>query len=410
MDVVVERAAGLDVHKDQVTVCVLVGSAASRPKRESRVFRTFTQDLVELGEWLVGLGVTAVGMESTGVYWKPVYAVLEGFDQLELTVANANHIKNVPGRKTDMKDAEWIAKLMRHGLVSKSFVPPKDLRELRDLTRFRRSLVQDRTAKKNRLQKLLESANVKLGSVVSDVFGMTGTAIVEALAAGERDAVTLSKLARGNLRAKKQELASAVNCRITEHHRALLKHQLADLKHSDDLIAKVEADIERRLERYRVQVENLKSITGVQQHAAASIIAELGVDMSVFRSSGHCAAWAGISPGNNESAGKRGREPMRKGNIHLRTMLIEVATAAVRTKNTYFRDKYYRMGARMPKNKAKVAIAHKILLAAFHILKDGVRFNELGPTYLDAIDRRRTTKNLVRRLEQLGHRVTLEAA
>lgn len=410
MDVLVEKAAGIDVHKDQVTVCVLVGSANQKPKRELRVFRTFTSELIALGEWLVSLRVTAVGMESTGVYWKPVYAVLEAFEQLDLTVANATHIKNVPGRKTDMKDAEWIASLMRHGLVAKSFVPPPAIRELRDLTRYRRSLVQDRTAKKNRLQKLLESANVKLGSVVSDVFGMTGMAIVEALAKGESDVATLSQLARGNLRAKKGELALAVDARVTPHHRELLKLQLEDIKHSERLIAKVEEQIDARLEPHRAHVENLSTITGVRQHAAAALLAELGPDMSAFRSATHCAAWAGICPSNNESAGKRGRQPMRKGNLHLRNVLIEAATAGVRTKNTYFRDKYFRMGARMPKNKAKVAIAHKILLAAFHILRDGVTYKELGANYLDTVDKRRTTRALVKRLEQLGHRVTIEAA
>jgi transposase len=407
VDVVIEKCAGIDVHKDQVTVCVLVGSPEKKPTSQIRVFRTFTKELLELGEWLVSLGVTAVGMESTGVYWKPVYAVLEGFEQLALTVGNANHIKNVPGRKTDVKDSEWIAKLMRHGLVSKSFVPPPDIRELRDLTRYRRSLVQDRTSKKNRLQKLLESANVKLGSVVSDVFGATGLAIVEALAEGKSDVLELAQLARGNLRAKKAELALSVDCRMTLHHRELLKLQLEDLKHSEQLIAKVEGEIDRRLEPYRAQIKNLRTITGVQQHAAAGMLAELGTNMAVFRGADHCAAWAGITPGNNESAGKRGRQPLRKGNLHLRNVLIEAANAAVRTKNTYFRDKYFRMGARMPKNKAKVAIAHKVLLAAFHILKDGSTFKELGPNYLDSVDRRRTTKNLVRRLEQLGHHVTL---
>lgn len=409
MDVIAERCAGIDVHKEQVTVCVLLGAAGKRVSKETRVFATFTKDLLELGQWLTSLGVTEVAMESTGVYWKPVYAVLESVEGLSLTVGNAQHMKNVPGRKTDMKDAEWIANLARHGLIRKSYVPPPDLRQLRDLVRYRRSMVQARTSEKNRLQKLLESANVKLASVVSDVFGVTGTAIVRALADGESNPGVLSELARGNLRAKKAELRLAMECRIEEHHRWLLKLQLAALSDVDERIAKLEAEIDRRLEPYRAQARALATIPGVQSNAAAALIAEMGVDVSHFKSSAHFAAWAGVCPSNNESAGKRGREPARKGNVHLRNALIEAASAAVRTKGTYFREKYYRMGSRMPKNKAKVAIAHKIAIAAYAILRDGKPFQDLGPTYLDTLDKARTTKRLVRRLESLGFTVQLGA-
>ena len=407
MDVFAERCAGLDVHQAQVTVCVLLGEAGKRVRKERRVFATFSRDLLQLAEWLLSLGVSHVAMESTGVYWKPVYGVLEGVGGLQLTVGNAQHIKNVPGRKTDMLDAEWLANWQRHGLIRPSFVPPPAVRRLRDLVRYRTSLVQERTAQKNRLQKLLETANVKLASVVSDVFGMTGLAMVRALAAGHTDVGALCELAQGNLRAKKAQLARALDCRLEAHQRWLLGLQLQALDQTDERLAQLEAEIERQLQPYRVQLQRLCTIPGVKAHAAASLLAEMGADMRPFATSAHLAAWAGVCPGNNESAGKRGRQPTRKGNPHLRCTLIEAASAAVRTRGTYYRDKYYRLGARMPRNKAKLAIAHKIAVAAYHLLKHGQSFQELGPAYLDGLHSQRTTRTLVRRLEALGHQVQL---
>jgi transposase len=407
VEVVVENGAGLDVHKDQVTACVFVGGPGKKVVKQTRVFRTFTRELMELAAWLHSLKVTAIAMESTGVYWKPVHAVLESAGGFSLVVGNAQHMKNIPGRKTDVKDAEWIANLLRHGLIKKSFVPPPDIRQLRDLVRYRRSLVQVRTAERNRLQKLLESANVKLASVVTDVFGMTGMAIVRALVVGESNPEVLMQLAFGNLRAKKTELREATTCRIEDHHRWLLKLQLEQLDQLEGTIEKLEAEIDRRVEPYREQVTKLATIPGVGANAAANLLAEMGADMTVFPTSGHFAAWAGVCPGNNESAGKRFGAPARKGNPYLRSALIEAATSAVRTKGTYYRDKYYRMGSRMPKKKAKVAIAHKMGVAAYSILKTGHRYEELGSSYLDAIDKNRTAKKLVRRLNELGYTVAL---
>lgn len=405
MDVVVENCAGLDVHKEQVTVCVMLGAPGKSVRKETRVFSTFTGELVKLAEWLHSLKVTSVAMESTGVYWKPVYAVLESAEGLSLVVGNAQHIKNVPGRKTDMKDAEWIARLLRHGLIRKSFVPTSDIRNLRDVVRYRRSLVQVRASERNRLQKLLESANVKLGSVVSDVFGMTGMAIVKALVAGVLEPTKLMELAQGNLRAKKAELKAATECRVEPHHQKLLSMQLDQLAHLDKAIETLDQDIHQRVEPYRVQVTLLESIPGVGATGAANILAEMGPDMKVFPTAGHFAAWAGVCPGNNESAGKRFASPTRKGNPYLRTALVEAATSAVRTKNTFYREKYYRMGSRMPRKKAKVAIAHKMAVAAYAMLKAGVAFKDLGPAHLDLVDPHRAAQKLVRRLTDLGYAV-----
>jgi transposase len=405
MEVVVENCAGLDVHKERVTVCVMLGAPGKSVRKETKSFSTFTGELMKLASWLHSLKVTSIAMESTGVYWKPVYAVLEAAEGFTLVVGNAQHMKNVPGRKTDVKDAEWIAQLLRHGLIRKSFVPPSDIRQLRDVVRYRRSLVQVRASERNRLQKLLESANVKLGSVVSDVFGMTGTAIIKALVAGEAKPEALMELAKGNLRAKKAELKAATECRIEPHHRRLLSIQLRQLAHLDETIEELDEDIDQRVEPYRAQMTLLESMPGVGATGAANILAEMGPDMNAFPTAGQFAAWAGVCPGNNESAGKRFSTPTRKGNPYLRTAFVEAATSAVRTKGTFYRDKYYRMGSRMPRKKAKVAIAHKMAVAAHAMLKNGTFFKDLGPGYLDQVDTRRTVKKLTQRLANLGYSV-----
>jgi transposase len=316
-------------------------------------------------------------------------------------------MKNVPGRKTDVKDAEWIAQLLRHGLIKKSFVPRQDIRQLRDVVRYRRSLLQVRSAERNRLQKLLESANVKLGSVVTDVFGMTGMAIVKALVLGESDPAKLMELAFGNLRAKKQQLKAATECRIEPHHRWLLSLQLKQLEGLDEAIASLDKEIDRRVEPYRDLMVLLDSVPGVAAIGAANILAETGPDMSVFPTPGQFVAWSGVCPGNNESAGKRFSTPTRKGNPYLRQAFVEAATAAVRTKNTYYRESYHRMSSRMPRNKAKVAIAHKIARAVYAMLKTGTCFKDLGPAYADQVDKSRTANKLVRRLTSLGYKVSI---
>ena len=406
MEVIIERCCGLDVHQETVVACVLIGAPGERPRKEIRTFRTMTRDLEELRDWLQELGVTQVGMESTGVYWRPVYAVLEG--HFELIVGNARHIRNVPGRKTDVKDAEWIADLVRHGLIAKSYVPPRPLRELRELLRYRRKLVESQAAERNRLLKLLETANIKLASVASDVFGVSGRAMLRALIAGETSAEAMADLARGLLRRKRADLILALDGRLEEHHRFLLAMQLRRLEAIEADIAALDLRIDERLEPYRAPHTLLMQIPGVDWVVAAVLIAEIGVDMSVFVSVYHLAAWAGVCPGNHESAGRQRSGRARKGNVHLRAILVGAAMSATRTKGSYLKDKFHRLKARRGGLRAALAIAHKILVSAYHMLANNLPYRDLGEAYLDQISQTRTVANLKRRLERLGYNVTLE--
>lgn len=407
MEPIVERCCGLDVHQATVVACLLIGGAHQKPKKEVRTFGTKTRELMELRDWLRDNGCSHVGMEATGIYWKPVYAVLE--DDFDLVVGNAHHIKNVPGRKTDVKDSEWIADLLRHGLIAKSFVPPKPIRELRDLLRYRRKLVESRTAERNRLQKLLETANIKLASVASDVFGVSGMAMLKALVRGDATPQEMAQLAKKRLRLKLPELELALEGRVEEHHRFVLEMQLARLERLDEHIAKLDERIDSKLEPYREQHLRLAKIPGVDRILAAVLIAELGTDMTVFKSGARLAAWAGVCPGNNESAGKRKRADTRKGNVHLMTALVEAAHGASRTKGSYFKDKFFRIKARRGYLRAAVAIAHKILRTVYTMLSTGAEYRDLGAAYLDVIDAKRVTGNLVRRLQRLGYDVTIAA-
>ncbi len=406
MEAIVERCCGLDVHQATVVACLLVGRPDEKPRQEVRTFRTVTRELVRLREWLEAAGCTHVAMESTGVYWKPVYALLEG--AFTLIVGNARHIKAVPGRKTDVKDSEWLADLCRHGLIAPSFVPPPPIRELRDLVRYRRKLVDARSAERNRLLKLLETANIKLASVVSDVFGVSGRRMLQALLDGTASPAAMAQLAKGRLRQKLADLALALEGRVEEHHRFLLRLQLQRVDEADAALALLEARIAERLQPYAAQVALLRQIPGVDATLAAVIIAELGIDMTVFRGAGHVAAWAGVCPGSHESAGRAKAARSRKGNVHLRSALVEAAHAAAQTKGTYLRDKFYRLQARRGRKRAALAIAHKILIAAYHMLATGQPYRELGDVYLDQRAERRVTVSLVRRLERLGYAVHLE--
>ncbi len=406
MQVIIERSAGLDVHQETVVACLLVGVPGARPHKEVRTFRTVTRELEALRDWLQAAQVTHVGMESTGIYWRPVYAILEG--HFDLIVGNARHIRNVPGRKTDVKDSEWIADLVRHGLVAKSFVPPHPLRDLRELLRYRRKLVESQAAERNRLLKLLETANIKLASVATDVFGVSGRAMLKALIAGTASAEEIANLAKGRLRLKRADLILALEGRVEEHHRFLLTLQLRRLEAAEQDISALDERIDFRLEPYRAEHALLTQIPGVDWLVAAVLIAEIGVDMSVFLSAYHLAAWAGVCPGNHESAGKQRSGRARKGNVHLRTTLVCAATSAARTKGSYLKDKFYRLKARRGAMRAALAIAHKILVAAYHMLAKGLGYKELGEAYLDQIGRTKTVANLKRRIERLGYRVTLE--
>lgn len=407
MEPIIERCCGLDVHQGTVVACLLVGKADERPKKVVKTFRTVTAELLELREWLQEAGCTHVGMESTGVYWKPVYALLE--DAFDLTVGNAQHIKNVPGRKTDVKDAEWIADLLRHGLIRKSFVPPKPIRDLREVVRFRRAVVQSRATDRNRLLKLLETANIKLSTFLSNVFGASGMAMLEALLDAGSTPEQMAKLSKGRLRKKMDDVALALDGRIDEHHRFLLRMQLERLKQADAQVDQLDRRIEQMLAPYREQAKRLRGIPGISEIIASQLVAEMGVDMTVFNSEECLAAWAGVCPGNHESAGKRQRGKKRKGNIHLTTALVEAAQAAIKKKGSYFRDKFHRLKARRGYKRALMAIAHKILIAAYHMLLGQTDYRELGEAYLDGLSKRRTTTALVRRLERLGYNVHLEA-
>ncbi len=406
MEPIVESCCGLDVHQASIVACLLIGPANKKPIKEVRTFGTVTSELMSLRQWLLDQGCTHVGMESTGIYWKPIYAVLE--DDFEVIVGNAHHIKNVPGRKTDVKDSEWIADLVRHGLIAKSFVPPKPIRELRDLLRYRRKLVESRTAERNRLLKLLESANIKLSSVASDVFGISGMAMLKALLEGQATPGQMATLAKGRLRAKAAELEQALEGRMEEHHRFLLRMQLARLEQVDEHIAQLDQRVEEHLKPYQSQRDLLRQIPGVDLILAAVLIAEIGVLMSVFPSAAHLASWAGVCPGNRESAGKQRSGRVTQGNYHLKTMLVEAAHAAARKKGSYLKVKFFRLKSRIGKNKAVMAIAHKILKAAYHVLATGKAYKELGESFLDHLDRSRVAGNLVRRLQNLGYEVELK--
>lgn len=407
MDAIIEKCCGLDVHKARVVACALTSNGKAT-RKVLRTFGTTTSELEELECWLAELGCTHVGMESTGVYWMPVYAVLEG--SFELVVGNASHIKNVPGRKTDVKDAEWIADLVRHGLIRKSFVPPKWQRALRDLVRYRRKLVESQSAERNRLQRLLETCNIKLASVASDVFGKSGRAMLRALIEGTATPAEMAELARGSLRRKTTELVLALHGKVEEHHRFMLNIQLQRVEQIEADIIVLDERIDTALKPHRVHIERLKTIPGIDRVAAATIIAELGVDMSVFPTSKHAAAWAGVSPGNNESAGKRGRQAKRRGNVHLTTALVQAAMSASRANGTYLKSRFWRIAARRGRKRAAVAVAHTILIAAYEMLSAGDDYADLGEDYYDRFVSRRAENTLIRRLERMGYEVTRAAA
>ncbi len=406
MDVIVERCAGLDVHQASVVACVLLGEAGRKPRKEIRSFGTMTRDLEALRGWLEELGVSHVGMESTGVHWKPVHAILEG--HFTLIVGNAHHIKAVPGRKTDVKDAEWLADLVRHGLIKASFVPPPAIRELRDLIRLRRSLVEARATERNRTLKLLETANIKLASVAAEVFGVSGMAMLQALVENKAAPAEMAKLARGKLRRKREPLAWALEGRMTEHHRYVLAFHLRRLAAIEEDVRALDARIEERVRPFQAQRQLLQQIPGVDALVAVTIIAEIGLDMSVFGNARRLAAWAGVCPGNHESAGRRKSGTTRRGNVHLKTALVTAAVCGSRTKGTYYKDKHHRLRARRGRLRAAMAIAHKILVAAYHMLAGGVPYRELGEAFLDQQARQRTVRHLLHRLNHLGYDVLLQ--
>lgn len=437
MEVLYPRCAGLDIHKKTVVACRLRTLPSGQKQQETRTFSTMTVELLALLDWLQEWGCTHVVMESTGEYWKPVYNLLEG--HLQVWLVNARHVKGVPGRKTDVKDAEWLADLLRHGLLRPSFVPPRPQRDLRDLTRQRSNLVEERARAVNRLQKVLESANLKLACVATDVTGVSARNMLEAIIGGEADPVVLAELAKGRLRNKREALEQALTARVRDHHRFLLAQHLTHLDFLDEQVGAFTREIAAQIERmsyprppvtsppapgdggvtdpspppgeplgYDAAVEFLDPVPGIGVRAAEAILAETGTDMSRFPSDGHLTAWGGVAPGNHESAGKRYSGKTTPGNPALRKTLVQAAHGAVKVKGSYFATLYRRLAGRRGKKRAIVAVARALLVTIYHILKTRKPYQELGADYFDRLDRQGLTNRLLNRLEQLGYYVHLQ--
>ena len=405
MDVMHRRCAGLDVHAAFVVVCCRVVDEANRVTKETRQYSTMTNDLLRLGDWLAERGVTHVAMESSGVFWKPIWNVLE--DRFTVLLVNAQHVKQVPGRKTDVADAEWLAQLLQHGLVRASFVPPAPLRDLRDLTRHRTSLIQERTRAINRIHKVLEDANIKLNAVISDVLGVSGRAMLNALVEGDTDAVRLADLARRRMRAKRATLVEALTGRVREHHRYLLKTLLAHIDFLSAHVGQLDAHIDEHLRPFAAELTLLRTIPGLKHRAGECVLAEVGPAMASFPSAAHLCSWAAVCPGHDQTGGKQRSGKTRRGNRWLRGALTESAWAASNKKDSYFAAQFRRLAPRRGKKRAIVAVSHSLLIAVYHVLHDRVPYHDLGATHFDRLAPDRLTRSLVKRLERLGHNVTL---
>ena len=409
MEILYPRCAAIDVHKRTAVVTVGWVDDQGRRQKQTRTFGTMTRDLERLRRWLAEHAATHVAMESTGVYWKPLFNVLED-GGLTVVLANAAHAKAVPGRKTDVRDSEWLLDLMQHGLIRGSFIPEAPIRALRDLTRYRAGLVEERTRALNRIQKVLEDANIKLASVATEVLGVSGRAMIEALVAGEADPERLADLARGTLRKKRAALVEALRGRVRDHHRVLLKALLGHVDHLEHAIAELSAEIDRRLAPYAAAVELLCTIAGVKRRAAEVVVAEIGTDMARFADARHLCSWAAVCPGNDESAGKRRSGRTRRGNRWLRTVLRQAAWAAVKVKGGYFGAQFRRIAKRRGEKRAILAVAHSLRTVIYHVLKHGVLYEDLGAAYFDRLAPERHARYHLRRLADLGFSVTLARA
>jgi len=409
MEILHERCVGLDIGKDEVVACIRVPDGAGGRRTEVRTFGTFTGRLEALADWLAAERISAVVMEATGQYWKPVWYVLEerGF---ELLLVNARHVRILPGRKTDVGDAEWLAELLEHGLLRGSFVPPAAIRELRDLTRYRKRLIQARGQEAQRIAKTLEDAGIRLDSVASDILGVSGRAMLDALIAGERDPDVLAELARGRLRTKRAMLREALQGRFSEHHALIVRLALEHVDGLSRSIETLDAEVDRVIGPFARARDHLDTITGVGVRAAETIIAEIGADMTVFPDAGHLASWAGRCPGNNVTGGRRRSGKTRKGSVWLGDVLTECAWAAARSRGTYLGAQFWRLARRIGKKKAAVAVGHSILVIAWHLLTHDADYRDLGGDYFVKRDTERARARAISQLQSLGYRVTLEVA
>ena len=406
MEILYSRCCGLDVHAKTVVACLCVEG-----DKQIRTFSTMTADLVQLADWLLAAGCTHVAIESTGVYWRPVFNLLE--DHFTVLLVNAQHIKAVPGRKTDVRDCDWICDLLRHGLLKASFIPPRHIRALRELTRHRQILARDRAAVANRIQKLLESANIKLGQVATNVLGLSGRLMLQALADGEEDAATLAQLAKGKLKAKAGQLKQSLTGHLTPTQRFLLQELLRQYNHLDEAMARTAAELQRQIQEspdpfLPQAVDLLQPIPGVGARVAETLVSEIGTDMTCFPTAGHLASWAGMCPGNHQSAGKQLSGHTRKGNGYVRGALTQAAWAATRTKHTYLTAQFRRLTTRLGKRRALVAVGHSILVIAWHLLSTHASYQELGSDYFDRSDAQAYRLKLIRKLEALGLKVVVE--
>jgi transposase len=402
MDVIYKRCCGLDIHKKSITACIITPN-----DREIRTFTTMTEEILSLVDWIKEKRCTHVAMESTGVYWKPIYNVLEA-EEIKVLVVNAKHIKTVPGRKTDVKDAEWIAELLQHGLLTGSYIPDRKQRELRELVRYRRSLIDERAREINRIQKVLEGANIKLSAVVSNINGKSSRLMLKGLIKGDYNPEDLAKLAMGRMKSKKKELTQALQGFMGHHQRMMLTTQLQHIDFLDEQISKLDAEVRERMRPFDREIDLLDTIPGVNRRAAEQILAEIGTDMSRFPSAKHLTSWAGMAPGNNESAGKRKSGKTTKGNKKLQNALIEAARAAARTKNTYLSSLYHNIAARRGKNRAAVAVGRTILESIYYMLTRNQPYIELGPDYLLQQKKDAVVKRSIKKLQSLGYVVNLE--
>ena len=404
MEIIYSHCAGLDVHKQTVVACL-----KTKKGKEIRTFGTMTASLLEMADWLIANNCQAVAMESTGVYWKPIYNILEATG-MKILVVNAHHIKNVPGRKTDVKDAEWIADLLQHGLLRGSFIPDRDQRELRELVRYRTKLTQERSREINRIQKVLEGANIKLSDVATDIMGKSAQDMLRAIISGNQNPQAMAQMARGKLKNKTELLEKSLTGLIGPHQRMLLEAQLSHIDFLNEQIQKISQEIENRMRPFEEAIKALDGIPGISRTNAEQILCETGIDMSRFPTDKHFASWAALCPGNNETGGKRKSGKTCKGNMALKAALTQAAASASRTKGTYFNAMYHRLAARRGKNKAIIAVAHAILVVIYHMLKKDSSYRDLGINHYNEINRQATVKRSVKRLESMGFKVTIEPA